>query len=313
MYSFFNYPSGIPAKSNKLQRFKFWRWYLTTAVLNLVDVENMDANMETSFKISLLLGGRVAFFRRDGNLWALPFASAGDVPVYMGQIIKILVTNPVLGEFTGTPGLDCECVYLTPLDRIEMGCGYTWLINECADALSDNDLTVKCVQFLKRLPTIFIAHTDTELSAVQAVINAILDGDMEIVAKSPLDKSVQRLDAGQSITPPLSEFTEYQQYKLGQFYGMLGVNSAWNTKREKVTAEENRVSGETARYNIADVVDSIEQQLSAVNDRFGTNYHCKLSLITSAEIDKEISDAGGENDVEQMDNTGGDDVQRTDD
>ena len=84
---------------------------------------------------------------------------------------------------------------------------------------------------------------------------------------------------------------------------MLGVNAVWNTKRERVAASENDVSGETARYNVADVVDNLNQQLDAVNKRFGTEYRVELNLIKSAEIEKQINDAAGETEVEPDANT----------
>lgn len=288
------YPDRIKPGTNKYRKYKFWHWYLTTAVLNLFDVENMEQDMETSFKLSLLMGGRVVFFNKSDKVWALPFANGGEVPVYAGEIIRVLVANPVLGEFTGTPGVDCECVYLTPLDRVQMAAGYSALIDETADALSDNDLSIKTAQFNKRLPTVFVGHTTPERSGMESVLESVRDGETNIIAQTALDKSIQRLDAGQSTVAPLSEFTEYQQYKLGLFYNMLGVNAVWNTKRERVAASENDVSGETARYNVADVVDNLNLQLDAVNKRFGTEYRVELNLIKSAEIEKEINDAAGE-------------------
>ena len=184
-----------------------------------------------------------------------------------------------------------------------MSCGYSWLIDETADALSDNDLSIKCAQFLKRLPTVFVGHTDQERNAMDCVCENVEDGNVKIVAQSALNKSIERLDGGQSTVSPLSEFTEYQQYKLGQFFGMLGVNTVWNTKRERVAASENETSGETARYNIADVIENLQLQMDVVNDHYGTDFECKLTLIKSAEIDKEIEDVSGgdepENEVEE--------------
>lgn len=297
------YPDRIKPGTNKYRKYKFWHWYLTTAVLNLFDVQNMEQDMETSFKLSLLMGGRVVFFQRNGKTWALPFANGGDVPVYAGEIIRVLVANPVLGEFTGTPGKDCECVYLTPLDRVQMSAGYSSLIDETADALSDNDLSIRTAQFNKRLPTVFVGHTTPERLGMEAVLESVRDGETNIIAQTALDRSIQRLDAGQSTVAPLSEFTEYQQYKLGQFYNMLGVNTVWNTKRERVAASENDVSGETARYNVADVVDNLNQQLDAVNSMFATDYRVELNLIKSAEIEREIEEIA---EPEPEQNGGGD-------
>lgn len=293
------YPDYILPGTRKYQRFRFWRWYLTTAVLNLFDVENMEPDMETSFKLSVLLGGRAVFFRKQEKVWCLPFADGGEVPVYYGEIIRVLVNNSVLGDFTGTVGTDCECVYLTPLDRVQLGAGFSLLIDETAEALAENDLTVRCVQFNKRITTVFVGHTDPERIGMESVIEQIDDGEPKLIVQSPLNKSVERLDSGSNNVAPLSEFTEYQQYKLGTFYTMLGVNSPWNTKRERVQAAENDANAETARYNIADIVDNLNLQLDAVNAMFDTDYRVELTLIKSAEIDAEIQEETEPEEVQQ--------------
>lgn len=293
------YPDYIKPGTRKYARFRFWRWYLTTAVLNLFDVENMEPDMETSFKLSVLLGGRAAFFRKKEKVWCLPFADGGEVPVYYGEIIKVLVANPVLGEFTGTVGTDCECVYLTPMDRVQLGAGFSWLIDETAEALADNDLSVRCVQFNKRIPTVFVGHTDPERIGMECISAKIDDGEPKLIVQSPLARSIERLDSGSNNVAPLSEFTEYQQYKLGTFYTMLGVNSPWNTKRERVQAAENDANAETARYNIADIVTNLNLQLDAVNSMFDTDYHVKLTLVESAKIDAEIAKEKAPEEVQQ--------------
>ena len=128
------------------------------------------------------------------------------------------------------------------------------------------------------------------MAAIQAILDSVEQGEMNIKAQSSLAGMLERLDAGQSILAPLSEFTEYQQYKLGQFYNMLGVNSVWNLKREKVAAAENDTSAETARYNIADIVDYVNEQLDVVNERFDTRYRARLNILKAAEIAAEVAE-----------------------
>lgn len=278
--------------SNKDKKMMFWQWYLANAVMHLVNIENMhDKQLETSFKLNTLIFGRSVFFRaNDNNVYCLEFADGGKVPIYYGAIESVIVTNPILGEYRLTPNVDCIPVYCTELDSFRMASGYSMLIDDTADSLSDNDLTVRCMQILKRLPTIMTGKTRTDKTAIDAVIQSVIDGDPMIVAQTPLQGSVQRFDASGQTTAPLSEFTEYQQYKLGCFYGMLGVNSVWNLKREHVAASENRTSEETARYNIMTTIDYINEQLEQVNSMFGTEYHAVLNLERAAEFDRKIAE-----------------------
>lgn len=298
-------------KSPRVARQWYWQQFLTLAVFNLVDVTGMDAAMETSYKLNTLVCGRCLFFTdRDGILRCLDFADGGEIPVYQGQIIRYLVTNPVIGEYRkSVDDTDCYAVYLTMLDRCQMAQGFTSIIDMFASDLAENDLTIDMVQFLKRLPVVFTAKSDADLNAVLSMLQSIANGERNIVAQSRLQDMISRLDGGQSAVTPLSEFTEYQQYKIGQFYAMLGVNSVWNLKREHVAASENVTTGETARYNIADIVDGLEQQMQDVNARFGTDFHVVLNVERAAEIAAAVDSASDtDTEPETTDNADGGDA-----
>ena len=270
----------------------FWQWFLTNAVFNLVDVENMAPEMETNFKWSVLVYGRTLFFRdRYGDLRALYFENGGEVPVYPLQIVKYLVTNPVLGSFRfSADDPDAYAVYLTMLDRCQMASGFSDMIDTFAIDLAENDVSISMAQFWKRLPTLFTALSDNDLDGVEGVIKAVTNGETKVVVQSRIQDAVNRLDGGQSIVAPLSEFTEYQQYKIGQFYAMLGVNTVWNMKRENVAAAENATNGETARYNIADIIDNLNDQLKEVNTRFGTDFSARLNVERAQEIAETVEE-----------------------
>lgn len=282
---------GENAKPIEVRRY-FWTWFLTNAVFNLVDIENMEPDVETNFKYSVLIFGRVLFFNdRNGELRALWFANGGDVPVYEGQIISFLVTNPVIGEYHfNVDDENAVPMYLTMLDRCQVAAGFSGMIQMFANDLAENDVSISMAQFLKRLPVVFKAKTDTDKTAVVEMLQAIYEGRPEIVAQSPLAAMLERMDGTQGGVTPLSEFTEYQQYKLGQFYAMLGVNTVWNMKRENVAAAENATNGETARYNIADIIDNMNGQFETVNARFGTNFHARLNVERAEEISENVED-----------------------
>lgn len=279
------------AKPVEIRRY-FWTWFLSNAVFNLVDIENMPPDMETNFKYSVLIFGRVLFFNdKNGELRALWFANGGDVPVYPGQIISYLIANPVIGEYHFKASENKAIpMYLTMLDRCQVAAGFSGMIQMFANDLAENDVSISMAQFLKRLPVVFKAKTDTDKTAVMDMLQAIYDGRPEIVAQSPLAAMLERMDGTQGGVTPLSEFTEYQQYKLGQFYAMLGVNTVWNMKRENVAAAENATNGETARYNIADIIDNMNGQFEEINARFGTDFKARLNVERAEEISENVEE-----------------------
>lgn len=292
----------------------FWQWFLTNAVFNLVDIENMTPDMETNFKWSVLVMGRTLFFRDlVGELRALYFVNGGEVPVYPMQIVKYLVTNPVIGEYRfSVDDSDAYAVYLTMLDRCQMASGFSDMIDTFATDLAENDVSISMAQFWKRLPTLFTALSDNDLDGVLGVIKAVANGETNVVVQSRIQDAVSRLDGGQSIVAPLSEFTEYQQYKIGQFYAMLGVNTVWNMKRENVAAAENATNGETARYNIADIIDNLNAQLTEVNARFGTDFSARLNVERAQEIAETVEGKPTDGDENGTETEGGDNGDDTD-
>lgn len=274
-----------------IKRRYFWTWFLINALMNLVDIENMPPDMETNFKYSVLVFGRVLFFNdKNDELRALWFADGGKVPVYHGQIVEYLVTNPVIGEYRfSAEDENARPVYLTMLDRCQIAAGYSDMIRVFADDLAENDISVSMAQFLKRLPVVFKAKTDSDKEAIQAVLQAIWNGEPDIVAQTTIANMLERMDGTQNSVAPLSEFSEFQQYKLGQFYAMLGVNTVWNLKQERVAAAENSTNGETARYNIADIIDNMNQQLGEINSIFGTDFHARLNVERAEEIAENVA------------------------
>lgn len=301
---------------NKKQ-FSFWKRYLIDMVYNSIYCDNMSKKQEHMFKRSLLLYGKVAFFKLKNTSTSSPldnkddvycyhFTTAGYVGFYP-EYYKILITNPVLNEeLTLTVDEDCKLVFLEDFDRdIDYvdNChgGFSYLIDETARLLTDNTISINQCQFTKRIPTIFTASTDNELLGVMGILEKIRQGTHAIVARTKLDGFIKRLDASGTAIPTLQEFTEYQQYVLGQFCTAIGISSVWNMKRERVSAVETETSTNISQYNLESMLQRVDEQLQDVNQMFNTNYRVKF---VSDEIEED--DESVENVEDNTDSTEGD-------
>lgn len=271
-------------KDNRLAAtyYDFWYNYLTDQVLNIIDVDGMDPQEAMGFKLSVLMLGRTAFFRAPDsdkvmNSWYTSGGKIGFYPTYYNA----LITNPTM---TNIPVMDLYKeawpVYCMETDAIlynDGHGGYSDLVAITARQLSENAVSTEQLQYIKRLPTLFSARTDTEYRGILELLNRIKKGVTHVVVKTPLQNSVQRFEAAQG-TSPLSEMTEYQQYTLGQFYAAIGIDAPWNIKRAQVSAAETNQNTDLSKYNILPVRDRIQRQLDAVNKNFGTNYHIKTTV-----------------------------------
>lgn len=302
---------------NKKQ-FSFWKRYLIDMVYNSIYCENMSKKQEHMFKRSLLLYGKVAFFNlknistsspldNKDDVYCYHFTTAGYIGFYP-EYYRILITNPVLNEeLTLTVDKDCKLVFLEDFDRdIDYvdTChgGFSYLIDETARLLTDNTISINQCQFTKRIPTIFTASTDNELLGVMGILEKIRQGTHAIVTRTKLDGFVKRLDASGTAIPTLQEFTEYQQYVLGQFCTAIGISSVWNMKRERVSAIETETSTNISQYNLESMLQRVDEQLQEVNQMFNTNYRVKF---VSDDIEDENS-VDSTDSTDSTDNTEGD-------
>ena len=302
---------------NKKQ-FSFWKRYLIDMVYNSIYCENMSKKQEHMFKRSLLLYGKVAFFNLKNTSTSSPLDNKDDVYCYhfttagyigfYPEYYRILITNPVLNEeLTLTVDKDCKLVFLEDFDRdIDYvdTChgGFSYLIDETARLLTDNTISINQCQFTKRIPTIFTASTDNELLGVMGILEKIRQGTHAIVARTKLDGFIKRLDASGTAIPTLQEFTEYQQYVLGQFCTAIGISSVWNMKRERVSAVETETSTNISQYNLESMLQRVDEQLQEVNQMFNTNYRVKF---VSDDIEDENS-VDSTDSTDSKDNTEGD-------
>lgn len=271
-------------KDNRLAAtyYEFWHNYLTDQVLNIIDVDGMDPQEAMGFKLSVLMLGRTAFFRApdSGKVMNSWYASGGKIGFYP-TYYNALITNPTM---TNIPVMDLYKeawpVYCMETDSIlynDGHGGYSDLVAITARQLSENALSTEQLQYIKRLPTLFSARTDSEYRGILELLNRIKKGVTHVVVKTPLQNSVQRFEAAQGVAK-LSEMTEYQQYVLGQFYAAIGIDAPWNIKRAQVSAAETNQNTDLSKYNILPVRDRIQRQLDAVNENFGTNYHIKTTV-----------------------------------
>lgn len=295
-------------KSNRLAAtyYDFWYNYLTDQVLNIIDVDGMDPQEAMGFKLSVLMLGRTAFFNApdSGKVMNSWFTSGGKIGFYP-TYYNALITNPTMSNI---PVMDLYQdawpVYCMETDSIlynDGHGGFSDLVAITARQLSENAVSTEQLQYIKRLPTLFSARTDTEFRGISELLERIKKGVTHVVVKTPLQNSVQRFEAAQGVAK-LSEMTEYQQYVLGQFYAAIGIDAPWNIKRAQVSAAETNQNTDLSKYNILPVRDRIQKQLDDVNAYFGTSYRIKTTVD---KVDKEQAEEVKQDDTGPPDDVGG--------
>ena len=244
---------------------------------------------ETFLKMILFTQGKIVFFEGQevgesvSKLLALN-CSRANMPTIYYLPSQFLVANPrLLKSYTLTPGEDCEVIYLSETDKYnlsEMNGGLYELISSTATIMADNDLSLNIAQKNTRLTNIASAQTQNAFESLQAVINAMYNGDPNIVVKGSLIDQLQNIPIMQSQSNQnILQLIEVNQYVLAHFLEKIGICTHDQMKRERLVTGEINDNFDLARFNIDDMIMSLNSGFTLVNSHFGTDLECELNPI----------------------------------
>ena len=253
---------------------------------------------ETFFKLVLFTQGKICFFEPEGDLIALN-CSRADTPDLYYIPSKVLVTNPRLTKsYTLTPGEDCEIVYCSETDIYNasgINGGLYLQIERTATMLADNDISINVAQKNMRLVNLVSGDTQNTVDSLKAVITAMYEGDPNIIVKSSLIDKLQGIPILQNQSNHnLIELIELQQYILAHFYESIGLCTHDQIKKERLITAEINDNAELAKFNIDDIIATINEGLERVNARYNMEISCRINPI----IEEQTEDAAADDQTE---------------
>ena len=277
----------------KLTFTKLYRMYfdeILRLMYRILIIKNVPETIDETFlKMILFTQGKIVFFEGQevgenaSKLLALN-CSRANMPTVYYQPSQFLVANPrLLKSYTLTPGEDCEVVYLSETDKYnlsEMSGGLYELISRTATIMADNDLSLNIAQKNTRLTNIAAAQTQNAFDSLQAVINAMYAGDPNIVVKGSLIDQLQNIPIMQNQSNQnILQLIEINQYVLAHFLEKIGICVHDQMKRERLVTGEINDNFDLARFNIDDMIMSLNDGFSLVNSHWGTDLECELNPI----------------------------------
>ena len=270
---------------------------------------------ETFFKLVLFTQGKICFFEgfdldKNKNVLLALNCSRSDTPDIYYIPSKVLVTNPRLQKsYTLTPGTDCELVYCSETDMYNasgINGGLYLQIERTATMLADNDISINVAQKNMRLVNLVSGDTQNTVDSLKAVITAMYEGDPNIIVKSSLIDKLQGIPILQNQSNHnLIELIELQQYIIAHFYESIGLCTHDQIKKERLITAEINDNAELAKFNIDDIIATINEGLERVNARYNTEISCRLNPI----IEEQTAAAA---DGDQTEDAAADDTQTED-
>ena len=186
---------------------------------------------------------------------------------------KLLFAVPILGNFEGTIGEDCEMIKINR-ERT----GVMWLVNRYATLLAMCDSSIAVNLMNTKVGFIFGARNKTEANTFKAIYDQISCGNPATFTNESITSS---LKDNLVVIPVKNNFIadDVQLLKrkiLNEFLTDIGINNTNLDKRERLTDDEVNANNDEVLANIYYWYDNINESLKRVNKMFNLNITCTL-------------------------------------
>lgn len=233
----------------------------------------------------------------------------GDLYVYQGSLggepnpyylpTLAIVANPSL-RLNKTYVIDEDCVVML---NDEMYQGLLPVINKYASLIIEGELSIKQALINARIPVIVTADNDTTFKSAKNFFEKIVKGeDFGVVSTTDFFEGIKTQDFTKEVN--IKELVEALQYIKGSFYNEIGLNSAFNLKREYIGEAEATLNEDILYPTIDTMLKNRQNALDKINEMFGTNISVELdSVWKQNEVEEDLAleimekEASGESEV----------------
>lgn len=275
--------------------------------LNRYDIEGLPETMSKRVILqSLLFHASVVFFKKDGNLFALPGVATEEFNVYgepgfaetfsvngtYNERVKLYIEGTDKTEFLKTlnagNGEAQGCILWENKKRFP----YIYSVIFFAQAIADTYRTLDTCRANIKNPQIFYGEesmrqtVEKYLEMREANCSAgyistgILEADkLKVVPFDP--KGTQLSD--------VTSLIEWYDNKLKERNGVKN-NSQMDKKGENLIEAEVDVTDEATKKNASDVVEYLNEQMETINEFMGTN----IKFVDKNEDEEEEEESNGE-------------------
>lgn len=231
-------------------------------------------------------GGDVGITKVNGELYAFQGNPGGPPDVYY-RPTYFVVANPAL-KYSKT----CRIVnHGEPADTTDWrkypplvygrndthAIGLYPLFLRYATQLAENDVSIRSAQINARMQSLISASSDRELASAREYINNLEAGKLSTVAENAFLEGIKVQSVGDQGTKSITQLIELHQYLKAGWYNDIGLNAAFNMKKEYISDDEIAASDDVLLPLADDMLYQRQKFCEAVNAEFGTNWKVRKS------------------------------------
>lgn len=228
---------------------------------------------QKDLEIQLQVGGFNIWKEVNGNLYCFRGGLGGmPNPYYLPT--KAIVANPAL-NYNATLDIDKDCVVMLNDNFYQ---GLMPLFNKYASLLIEAEISLRYSIINARVPALVQADNDNTYKSAEEFFNKIVNGEgYGIISSKEFFDGIKSQDFYKE--PHIKDLIESIQYIKGSWYNEIGLNSAFNMKREAINEAEATLNEDILYPTVDTMLENRKIGLEKINKMFGTNITVELDSV----------------------------------
>lgn len=251
---------------------------------NIIDMLNKSTQMfkynnlpETiltkDLETQLQVGGFAIWKMVDGKLYTFQGGLGGEPNPYYLPTLAV-VANPAL-NYNGNLKIGEECVVMLNDHYYQ---GVMPMFNKYGSLLTEAEISLRYAVINARVPALVQADNDGTYKSAEAFFKKIVEGnDYGIISSKEFFDGIKSQDFFKQ--PYIKDIIESIQYIKGNWYSKIGLNAAFNMKREAINEAEAALNEDILYPDVDTMLECRQLALEKVNKMFGTNITVELDSV----------------------------------
>lgn len=232
-----------------------------------------DTIQVKDLETQLQVGGYNIWKEVKGDLYTFNGGLGGEPNPYYLPTIAI-VANPAL-RVDKSFIIDKECVVMLNDHYYE---GLMPMFNKNATLLVEAEISLWYAIINARVPALIQADNDNTKASAEEFFKKIVNGDgYGVIASKEFFDGIRSQDFYKQAY--IKDIIESIQYIKGSWYNEIGLNAAFNMKREAINEAEATLNEDILYPTIDNMLECREFALDKVNKMYGTNIKVKLNSV----------------------------------
>lgn len=232
-------------------------------------------------ELQLQVGGFAVWKEVKGKLYTFRAGLGGTPNPYYLPTLAI-VANPAL-QYNESLKIDEQCVVMLN-DYLYQG--LMPLFNKYGSMLVEAEMSLKYAIINARVPALVQADNDATYASAESFFNKIVEGkEYGIVSSKEFFEGIKTHDFYKEAY--IKDLIEAIQYIKGSWYNEIGLNAAFNMKREAINEAEATLNEDILYPTIDTMLECRRLALEKVNKMYNTNITVELNSVWAQNREQE--------------------------